>query len=497
MSTPDPAAAIREIPGCYLLAALDRHPPTGEEFAIVRELRRRRLEQARARGGVAVRAKIHAAPGRDVWQRRSALDKSPRDLLHELDTAPSAWRRSEALLRLLTGPQSGEVGGMELDLHREAAARIGLVLRNEERRPDPERGLQANDWLRFEVLALRHGALLAQRAVPDDARRRVHAAWLLGDWIGRVLRESPFLGADPELLAARLEAVLPAQPAENPDALWPARLGTGAGSLRLDEVWLLHTLFLAREQGWEPPGAVLDGLRALADRPVNEAERDAEVAFEEELDELHWPGAHLAPPLAARWLLHAWRAAWLAKLRLGAQDETIGWLERWIERGRAVRGIWVMLALYREGSGLGAAGERARALWMRVLTAEGDPAERLGDALGPFCLWGSTYLATLASERAEILAQLAQHTAVPWRVGVLLTLAEALQSARDALVALVGSPRERELRLPAAVASLQLARKLPDSERESLVQHVVDRLGPDLRAHPNVRVELKRVGRAA
>ena len=86
---------------------------------------------------------------------------------------------------------------------------------------------------------------------------------------------------------------------------------------------------------------------------------------------------------------------------------------------------------------------------------------------------------------------------------MLSTLAEARhesavsQEAREALLALVSSTLEPELRLPAAVASLQLARKLPDSEREGFVQRIVDRLGPDLRAHPNVRVELKRVGRAA
>ncbi len=427
-----------------------------------------------------------------------------RALLRDLDTAPAAWRRSAALLQLLTGPRSGEIGGVELDLHREAAARIGVALIRDEdaRRPAAELGFQARDWLRFEVAALRHGAEIAARAVPDDAHRRVRAAWLFGDWIGRVMRESPFLGADPDLLAARLEAVLPDADTETTDALWPARMGTEPGSLRLDEVWLLHALFLARERGWEPPGAVLDGLRTLAQRPVNDAERGAEQALEDDRDALEWPGAHLAPPLAARWLLHASRAEWLSRIPNEAQHDTIAWLARWLDRQRASRGAWVMLALYREGAHLDSLRDKVRELWIKTLNTPGDLVVRLGEALGPFCLWGSTYLAELTDENAASLARATQATSPAWRVGVLLTLAESPRSvvadpARDALLALIQQKREPTLRLPAAVASLQLVRKLPDSDRESFLTRVEQHLDPGLRAHPNIRVELKRVGRAA
>lgn len=436
----------------------------------------------------------------------------PRALLRDLDTAPAAWRRSAALLQLLTGPRSGEIGGVELDLHREAAARIGVALSREEEAPRPaaELGFQARDWLRFEVAALHHGARIAARAVPDDARRRVRAAWIFGDWIGRVMRESPFLGADPDLLAARLEATLPEpeQPSASTDALWPARMGMAPESLRLDEVWLLHALFLARERGWEPPGAVLDGLRTLAQRPVNDSERGAEEALEDDRDALDWPGAHVAPPLAARWLLHASRAEWLARMEIkageasDAQKDTIAWLARWLDRGRASRGIWVMLALYREGARLDALHGEARRLWVKTLTMPGDLVVRLGEALGPFCLWGSTYLADLTDDEAATLANAAQATLPTWRVGVLLTLAESQRTAvaapaRDALLALIRQKREPTLRLPAAVASLQLVRKLPDADREAFLTRVELHLDPGLRAHPNIRVELKRVGRAA
>lgn len=435
-----------------------------------------------------------------------------RALLRDLDTAPAAWRRSAALLQLLTGPRSGEIGGVELDLHREAAARIGVALSREEEAPRPaaELGFQARDWLRFEVAAQHHGAQIAARAVPDDACRRVRAAWIFGDWIGRVMRESPFLGADPDLLAARLEATLPKpeEPSASTDALWPARMGMAPESLRLDEVWLLHALFLARERGWEPPGAVLDGLRTLAQRPVNDAERGAEEALEDDRDALDWPGAHVAPPLAARWLLHASRAEWLAKMEIrageasDAQKDTLAWLARWLDRGLASRGIWVMLALYREGARLDALRGEAHRLWIKTLTMPGDLVVRLGEALGPFCLWGSTYLADLTDDEAATLANAAQATLPTWRVGVLLTLAESQRAAvatpaRDALVALIRQKREPTLRLPAAVASLQLVRKLPDADREAFLTRIEQHLDPGLRAHPNIRVELKRVGRAA
>ena len=331
-----------------------------------------------------------AVPGRRTQHQSPARDESPRDLLRDVDTAPSAWRRSEALLRLLTGPRVGVVGGVELDLQREAAVRIGLALgADDEGRPAPERGDDASDWLRFETLALHRGAARAQRDECEDPERRVRAAWLLGDRIGRVMREGAFRGVDPGRLAARLDAALPEQPTADPDALWPARMGAELGSLRLDEVWLLHALFLARER-WEPPGAVLDALRRLAGRLINDAEQSAEEALEAGHDVLGWPGTHLAPPLAARWLLHAWRARWLARLPSEAQTETIAWLERWQERGRADRGAWVMLALYREASDLGPVRDRARDLWTKLLTTSGDVAKALGNALGPFCLWGST-----------------------------------------------------------------------------------------------------------
>jgi tetratricopeptide (TPR) repeat protein len=433
-----------------------------------------------------------AVPGRLFLAGAGA--ENPRDLLRDTDTASAWWRRSEALLHLITGPRTGVVGGIELDLHREAAVRTGLALDAER-----EQSAEASDGLRFEVLALHHGATLAHADLPGDPARRVRAAWLYGDRIGRFMRESLRPGADPRQLAAELEEGLPAASPEDPDALWPARLGTGPTSLRLDEVWLLHALFLAHEV-WEPPGPVLDALRRLAARPINDAERDAEQALEAGHDVLGWPGAHLAPPLAARWLLHAWRAQWLATLPVQAQIDTIEWLERWLDGGHAARGGWVMLALHREAAGLSALGDRARALWTKTLATPGDVAERLGEALGPFCLWGATYLDALTCDRAEALAALAVRTPAAWRVGVLLALAEtpmASGRAREALLALVGSDEERELRLPAAIAALQLARRLPEAVRGVFLPRVVDSLSPELRNHPNIRVELKRVGRAA
>ncbi|MEZ4312133.1 MAG: hypothetical protein R3F14_29245 [Polyangiaceae bacterium] len=446
-----------------------------------------------------------AVPGRPPKPSRPAHADEPLALLRDLDTAPAAWRRSSALRRLLTGPRMGEVGGVELDLHKEAAVRIAVALGRQGRisHSPAEHGFLASDWLRFEVAALHHAAAIARRGGPEDTPSTVHTAWLIADWIGRVLRESPFLGADPGLLSARLESKLPARAPEDGDALWPGRMGIDTGSLRLDEVWLLHALFLALEHDWEPPGAVLDGLRILAGRDINDSERGAEEALEQGHDALRWPGPHLAPPLAARWLLHAVRAEWLSRLPDKAQQDTIEWLARWIEQGRPVRGTWIMLALFREGARLGPAGDEARALWIRTLCAVEASNVPLGNALGPFCLWGSLYVRSLTVEQAATLSHAARSTSPSWRVGVLSALAHEqnppaiADDARSSLVSLIDSRTEPTLRLPAAVSALQLARKLPDAERDAFLQRVEQRLGPDLRAHPNVRVEMKRVGRAA
>ena len=428
----------------------------------------------------------------------------PIAVLREMLTAPTTWKRSAALLRLLTREPTGVVAGVELDLHREASARIASALNPAaDLAPASDRGIRPNDWIRLEVAALHHGAVLAKRALPADADhvRRVLAAWVLGDWIGRVLRESPFFGADPELLAARLESVLPSPILTDDDALWPADIGADSSSLRLDELWLLRTLIVAQGR-WEPPGAVLDGLRVLADRPLNLAELRAEEHLEEGRNALGWPGAHIAPPLAARWLLHLHRAEWLAKIRVDAQEEMLCFLEAWIARRRAARGVWVMLALYREAPQLHSLAEHARNIWTSV--ADGDDLESvLGDALAPFCLWGSTYLATLEPRHADILSRLATQTPAPWRVGVLMTIAEAQHArgassaARAALLELIAQTSDRSLRLPAAVAAIQLGRKLPEAERELFLNRVDGLLKDDLRAHPTVRVELKRAGRAA
>ncbi|MEP7122662.1 MAG: hypothetical protein ABJE95_17190 [Byssovorax sp.] len=442
-------------------------------------------------------ARVGAVPG--------ALQ--PSTALRDMITAPTTWKRNEALLGLLMGERTGRVAGVELDLHRDASARIASALPGprEELTPGSDRGARPSDWIRLEIAALHHGAVLAKRAMPRevDRPRRVLAAWVLGDWIGRVLRESPFFGADPELLAARLEAVLPSPiPCDdNDDALWPAAMGTDLSSIHLDELWLIRTLVVAQDK-WEPPGAVLDGLRRLADRPLNAAERRAEADLEEGRNALNWPGEHLAPPLAARWLLHLHRAEWLSRIHVDAQQETLRFLETWIAGSHPKRGVWVMLALYREAPQLRALADVTKKIWTSA--AERDDLEsEMGDALGPFCLWGSTYLATLEPKHAAILARLATQTSASWRVGVLMTIAEAQQAsgasiaAREALLGLIKSTSEGSLRLPAAVAAIQLGRKLPEAEREPFLNRVDALLRGDLRAHPSVRVELKRAGRAA
>jgi hypothetical protein len=451
-------------------------------------------------GDLTTTAFAAAVPGHLADRKRSEI--AVELLLEELKAAPTAWRRSDALVRLLQHAPTSTVAGVELDLRREAAANIAAALSSEgpPQRSTLEQGFRRADWLRLEVAALHHGAVLAARVAPDNIGQRVRAAWRIGDWIGRVVRESPFFGADPELLAARLEAVLPAKLPEADEALWPASVGTDATSLRLDDLWLLHALLVARAR-WQPPGPVLDGLRRLAGRIVNDVERRAEAHLEQERDVLGWPGPHLAPPLAARWLLHAHQAQWLGSLPVEVQAETLGFLKGWLDRGRAPRGGWIMLALYREAPHLGGLEGRSISLWTAVADRAEDLPTVLGEALAPFCLWGSTLFPRLEPRYAEILTKLSMRTPPRWRVGVLMTLAvavrsqEASRTAREALLELIGTKEEPALRLPAAIATIQVAQKLPADEREDLLNRAVARLGGDLRAHPALRVELKRAGR--
>jgi hypothetical protein len=445
-----------------------------------------------------------AAPGRSGRGQRDDADGIPVEaLLLELSTAPTAWRRSEALLRLLRREPTGIIAGVEVNLRREASVHIASALHGEisPQLADADLGFRRADWLRLEVAALRHGAVLASRTVPDDVPRRVRAAWLIGDWIGRVLRESPFFGADPGLLSARLEAALPAVLPLTEDALWPAAIGTDSSSIRLDELWLLHALLLAGTS-WQPPSPVLEGLRRLAGRTLNSAEYLVEQHLEQQKSTLEWPGQHIAPPLAARWLLHVHQAEWLASLPHDAQIETLNCLERWLATGLAPRGTWVMLALYRDARRLADLERRSYDIWTSVADRASDPFATLGDALAPFCLWGSTLLPVLTPRHAALLSSLAERTPTRWRVGVLAALAGASTEAHDVsaaarqvLLRLIRSESEPSLHLPAAIATVQTARKLLPAEREDLLDRVVTSVGEDLRAHPSLRMELKRAGR--
>jgi hypothetical protein len=444
-----------------------------------------------------------AAPGRLGRGQRDDADVPVETLLLELSTAPTAWRRSEALLRLLRREPTGIIAGVEVNLRREASVHVASALHGEisPQPADADLGFRRADWLRLEVAALRHGAVLASRTVPDDIPRRVRAAWLIGDWIGRVLRESPFFGADPELLSARLEAALPAVLPLTEDALWPAAIGMDSSSIRLDELWLLHALLLAGTS-WQPPSPVLEGLRRLAGRTLNCAEYLVEQHLEQQNSTLEWPGQHIAPPLAARWLLHVHQAEWLASLPRDAQIETLNCLERWLASGLAPRGTWVMLALYRDARRLADLERRSYDLWASVADRASDLFATLGDALAPFCLWGSTLLPVLTPRHAALLSSLAERTPTRWRVGVLAALAGASTeapdvsaAARQVLLRLIRSESEPSLHLPAAIATVQTARKLLPAEREDLLDRVVTSVGEDLRAHPSLRMELKRAGR--
>src|ERR1019366_7576892 len=159
----------------------------------------------------------------------------------------------------------------------------------------------------LESLALQHAARVAEPHVVQDCAG-VSNAWRLGELIRRSLVDSPFFGADPELLSARLAAALgkwrPFAGGGLPDAMWPGRLGP------IDLGELLGTIVLSRVDDRATLPSILRGtVENLARRISSSDELSAERAFWQH-NALGLTQRHVSPPLSARLSLHILAAEW-------------------------------------------------------------------------------------------------------------------------------------------------------------------------------------------
>lgn len=397
------------------------------------------------------------------------------------------------------------VGSLRRDLRDELPLRLGAALPTWR----DERAIIAR---KLERLTLQHAARIVATASPDKAAPQGFA---IARWLQGCLRRSPFFGADEEVLAAHLEASLPAEPTrllEDADALHPARFATDDDGLDVAEIALLsgvlaHYLRPPEETLLPTPVPLVEALQAIAGRPVREAEIEADEALAAGRNALGWPeGYSLAAPLAARRLMTELRIGWIAKVSESAQRDAI---ERFAAdpRGNA----WLAFALNREGQHLAPeararAAEVFRALAKGMLASDARAEDQVeAHVIGTF---GAGLLEALTDDdMPQILATAARSDSV-WRPFVLDALAGAaeriergpvFQRALDALLALMEDRAlDEKARLNAALFAMRRASasKLPG--RDALLGRIAAAaVAPPFTDHLGLRREIRRLGLAA
>jgi hypothetical protein len=331
---------------------------------------------------------------------------------------------------------------------------------------------------RVEAALLRHAEALAAAAGLDGPAAR----WDLARWLQRVIGASPFWRLDPPVLAARLEALLPADPPP-PAPRGPAWVAAAG----VPEVFLVLGV-AAGVQVAQPyaPAPVLDALRQLAHAELGPPNPEDEPGGD---DPLGWTALcpHSRPDWAARWLLTLRLGApWLAgapePVRVGSLAALAAAPGRW---------GWVARAWHDEGPTLDAAAAApalqalpalGAAPWAAGLVAAGVarhlPEDQLRAALGA---------AAAAGDWAPVIfAGLARHPPA-WAPAVegLLQLAEADAGAD-------------KLRLNALLRALALLdRPPPGAEARAAALQRARALGPrpPFRDHLSLQQMLLRVGR--
>lgn len=343
--------------------------------------------------------------------------------------------------------------------------------------------------LMLESLALQHAANLAPSG---EQNATLDTIWRLGHLIRAVVLESPFFGADSELLSARLAAVLAAHPNASPlaaDPLWPTRLSKlDLGELR--GIGMVASLDVGRELS----APVMSALEQLASRPVSKAELEAEHALFVR-NGLSWAPRHVAPPLAARWLLHVRGAAWLARLSPAAQAETVALAEQfWPLSPARVR--WILHGVDRHLRNGGALCDTERQRLVRLIS--GHLVNASGDDIPPLALVGcflhghdsSSLLPTLQSD--EVWMSKAREAGPRWTIGLLRTFAERSARLRPAALGeLAMFATSSTLGLPAATALVELARA--GHLAGDMLQRIWKTVAESVRNDPGLIRDYKRV----
>lgn len=308
--------------------------------------------------------------------------------------------------------------------------------------------------LDFETTCLRHAARIAAPHLDrEPTAEELALVWRLGQQLRRVLMESPFLGADAELLNARLQPLLPRPDAEPgasapADAWWPERFAT----VDLGEALAL-TALARRVRRPELSARVAAAVQTVAARVCTPPER----VREEAADALAVGPPHGAPPMLARWLLHRSGIPWLGVLPDDAREETFALLRNgW---GRPGRVRWILWGIERELR----AGAKPQTFAELADWLPGAIACATGEDCVPALIVAAALVGAglLAPDTKNRTAWLTAAAAAPeWELGILRTFAERAPSLRAAALDVLRacSLREPARANAAATALLSLAR---------------------------------------
>lgn len=482
---------------------------------------------------------LHAAvPGTALSRWRPAFKAKVSDVLRILEGRRGApvFLRGAALVWLLNRAATEpfyELDGLRRDLRTDLPPALVSAF--------PEPGApgfaELRSAARLETVALQNAARLVASSPEHHTLPRT---WSLARWLQSCAFRSPFVGGDEEALAARLRVLLPEEPSPTAlqrDVLDPSLLRDDGTGLALEDLALVAGVIEHYEpssEGAHPvllptPPPLVHALRRLAQRPLRPLEHEAEelmarihegeeavshlaspdspvpvteprVSAAREGNALGWKGPHIAPPLAARWLMTLRNIPWLA-------DASTVWEES-LKRfeHEPARHVWMAFALYREHEALPEAlRQQAATSWRRVRKATGG---RLGEE-GALALMAIAVLQHLQETEHHELIALAQPSRPDFRHYVLEALALAGErhqlfsiwsEALEALLEMMAAQHlKEEDRVRAALLALRRASALASTRTERAVY--LGRLAaalaqPPFNQYVDLRRELRRLGLA-
>lgn len=361
-----------------------------------------------------------------------------------------------------------------------------------------EREPEREHWLHLWTVALRHSARLATPHIDSDEgseREDIEVVWALGAWIVRVLAESPFLGADPELLAGRVEPLLQNEDctARSADVLWPARFGRSEAQIDLGQLYALSALARVVDRSGLPE-TIVSTLLLLSGRATTAAEAAAETALRGGRDATGWPAPHVAPPLLALWLLHRGRVDWFRRVNEDVRRVVLRELADSLRAGRGTIARWILAGVAR-AQRTGSSQLPSEAFVIEAWEEAAGAGEILDDdTRGQWWVVGLALpdAAARLNMRAKSVGALISGLAPAWRAPVLF------EAANDAAL---GAATAAELLALATsgAGDIVAARTLVILVRRgTLPRDLLRRLDTDapdaIRRHPDVSPELVHLG---